>query len=68
MPRSNEQMVREAVGDYTTLTGRESPLQYISRPGGGEAARYVFQEKTCLGAAEALAYVNSLIVKHSRET
>ena len=61
-------MVREAVQAYVQLTGEESPLEYITRPGGGEAARYVFQEKTCLGAAEALAYVNSLMAKHSRQT
>lgn len=58
--RNYEKAVRRACAEIKQLTG-DSPLEYISRPGGGEPPRYVFLTKTCLGGPEALHYVEGLV-------
>lgn len=56
-----ERRVRQKSQEYADLYGlAHGPLQYISRPGDGQV-RYVFEGKTCLGGAEALAYINGLL-------
>ena len=58
--RNYEAAVRAAVKLYEERTGTDL-LQYISRPGGGDAPQYVFLWKTCLGGREALDYVQTLL-------
>lgn len=58
--RNYETAVRRALDEYRERTGQVI-LEYISRPGAGEAPRYVFQARTCLGGPEALSYVEGLL-------
>jgi hypothetical protein len=58
--RNYEAAVRRAVDEIETLTGN-CVLMYITRPGDGEAPRYVFVDRTCFGGREALDYAQGLL-------
>lgn len=57
--KNYENAVRALCAEVEAATG-QSPLEYISRPGGGEPPRYVFLMRTCLGGREALEYAQGL--------
>lgn len=55
------QRVQDLRGRYKTATGVD-PLEYVSRPGAGEAPRYVFMDGTVkLGGPDAWAYMEGLM-------
>lgn len=56
-PRFRE--MQSAAARYTALTGQPAYL-YASGPGDGEAVRYVFTHRVCLGLGPALEYARQL--------
>jgi len=55
--------VRVLCDRYQELTGTD-PLEYVSRPGGGEPPHYVFHDgHVALGGREAWLYAEGLVAK-----